>query len=372
MAAVRRACGHASKHAIGTSSLSGRLVASVPGLLEVRESAARQPATLSALLISVTCGTRPPACPRGVGDRPDRHPGGRPPVQAAALQPCPGRTGVPAQERHLKQLAASLRDQRGYRSRERPRRRTLPAGRAPGLTAALRAANAPHLLLDGTLAGCDRVGDRRAEYSGKHRRRGANPQVSPDRTEPWSGFQLLSRAGHDLGAARRHRIITTRVLRGILVLADEACQGAGDSVAVPHRRWPDKDLTVRQRCVNRPYSRLRWPAERTIAGIKTWRILRKARTSPNKFTPVARAVLTWRLTPETVHCHGGMGRGLIGGGVVRPSGGSVGGSRGCPGPGMVEVSRPVPVGLQESCGSSLTGGAWRAVKLPSTPGHCRR
>src|SRR6478609_9348330 len=43
---------------------------------------------------------------------------------------------------------------------------------APGLTAALRAvkATAEYVLVDGTLAECDRVGDGRGDYSGKHRR----------------------------------------------------------------------------------------------------------------------------------------------------------------------------------------------------------
>ncbi|MFE3585484.1 transposase family protein, partial [Streptomyces vinaceus] len=60
----------------------------------------------------------------------------------------------------------------------------------------------------------------------------------------------------------------------------------------PSRRKPGKDLTVRQTSVNRAHSRLRWPVERAIARIKTWRILRKARCSPTKLTSMARAVLT--------------------------------------------------------------------------------
>ena len=42
----------------------------------------------------------------------------------------------------------------------------LLAGRAPGLTAALGNTQARYVLLDGTLAECDRVGDSRADYSG--------------------------------------------------------------------------------------------------------------------------------------------------------------------------------------------------------------
>ncbi|MFD9624164.1 transposase family protein [Streptomyces virginiae] len=67
---------------------------------------------------------------------------------------------------------------------------------------------------------------------------------------------------HDLTAARQHRIITTCIRLGIPALADRGCQGAGDIVAVPRRRRPNKGLTVRQRSVNPANSRLRWPIEK--------------------------------------------------------------------------------------------------------------
>ncbi|GAA3594933.1 hypothetical protein GCM10022295_90260 [Streptomyces osmaniensis] len=87
-------------------------------------------------------------------------------------------------------------------------------------------------------------------------------------------------------------IIATCIRLGIPVLADKAYQGAGDAVAVPHRRRPGKDLTITQKSVNRAHSRLRWPVERAIARLKTWRILRKARNSPNRLTSIARTILT--------------------------------------------------------------------------------
>ncbi|MFI8388605.1 transposase family protein, partial [Streptomyces sp. NPDC085540] len=62
--------------------------------------------------------------------------------------------------------------------------------------------------------------------------------------------------------------------------------------AVPSRRRPGKDLTTKQKSVNRAHSRLRWPVERAIARIKTWRILRKARISPNTLTSITKAILT--------------------------------------------------------------------------------
>lgn len=53
-------------------------------------------------------------------------------------------------------------------------------GALPGLTAALRETEAEYVLVDGTLAECDRVGDSRADYSGKHRRHGVNLQIITD------------------------------------------------------------------------------------------------------------------------------------------------------------------------------------------------
>ncbi|MGW6263494.1 transposase family protein [Streptomyces sp. NPDC055085] len=166
-------------------------------------------------------------------------------------------------------------------------------GLAPGLTTALRSADARYVLLDGTLAECDRTGDGRADYAGKHRRHGVNLQVvtAADGTLVWISPAVPGRA-HDLTAARRHRIIATCIRLGIPVLADRGYQGAGDIAAVPHKRRPGKNLTVKQKCINRAHSRLRWPVERAIARIKTWRILRKARCSPSRMTSISKAILT--------------------------------------------------------------------------------
>ncbi|MFF3404579.1 transposase family protein, partial [Streptomyces sp. NPDC002659] len=50
--------------------------------------------------------------------------------------------------------------------------------------------------------------------------------------------------------------------------------------------------TARQKSVNRAHSRHRWPVERAIARLKTWRILPKARCSPNRLTSTGKAILT--------------------------------------------------------------------------------
>ncbi|MFI6689332.1 transposase family protein [Streptomyces sp. NPDC050485] len=68
--------------------------------------------------------------------------------------------------------------------------------------------------------------------------------------------------------------------------------GAGGTFAAPHRRCPRQELTVRQRSLNKAHARLRYPVERGMARLKTWRIFRKARCSPTWLTTAARAVLT--------------------------------------------------------------------------------
>ncbi len=211
-------------------------------------------------------------------------------MSAVAVRARCSRTGVPAQERHA---AAGFGISLGSAHAHVHAVIGHLAGLAPGLTAALRSSDTRYALLDRTLAECDPTGDGRADYSGKHRRHGANQQVmtAPDGTRAWISPALPGQA-HDLAAARRHRITATCIRLGIPVLADRGYQGAGDSVAVPHRRRPGKDLTDKQKCVNRAHSRLRWPVERAIARIKTWRILRKARCNPNRITSIAKAILT--------------------------------------------------------------------------------
>lgn len=170
----------------------------------------------------------------------------------------------------------------------------LLACRAPGLTAALRdrtkTAPPAYVLVDGTLAECNRVGDGRADHSGKHRRHGVNLQVL---TDPTGRILWISRAlpgrTHDLTTARRHRIIATCTRLGTPVLG---YVGAGGTFAVPRRRRPHQDLTAGQRSLNRAHARLRYPVERGIARLKTWKIFRRARCSPNWLTQAAKAVLT--------------------------------------------------------------------------------
>jgi transposase len=169
----------------------------------------------------------------------------------------------------------------------------LLADRAPGLLRALREANPEYVLLDGTLAECDRVGDSRADYSHKHRRHRVNVQVVTDPAGRllWIPPTPPGRA-HDLTAARTHRIIRTCERQGIPILADRAYLGASPWVTTPLRRPPGRDLTPTQQTVNRALSTARAPVERGLARLKSWRIFRKSRSSPNRMTSISAAVLT--------------------------------------------------------------------------------
>ncbi|MFG2487907.1 transposase family protein [Streptomyces virginiae] len=165
--------------------------------------------------------------------------------------------------------------------------------RAPGLLRVLRETDPDHVLLDGTLAECDRVGDSRADFSQKHRRHGVNVQVVADPTGNllWISPALPGRT-HDLTAARTHRIIRICERQGVPVLADRAYIGASPWVTTPIRRLPGQDLTTTQQTINRALSAARAPVERSIARLKSWQILRRARCSPNRMTVIAAAVLT--------------------------------------------------------------------------------
>ncbi|MFJ1797127.1 transposase family protein [Kitasatospora griseola] len=167
----------------------------------------------------------------------------------------------------------------------------LLARRAPGPTRALRDADAEYVLVDGTLAECDR-----ASHSGKHRRHGVNHQVI---TGPTGRLVWISRAlpgcTHDLTAVRTHRIVKTCVRLRIPALADMAYTGVGGMFAVPTRRPAREDLSTGQGSLNRAHARLRHPVERGVATVKRWRIFRHARCSPNWLTSAAKAVLTLEL-----------------------------------------------------------------------------
>ncbi|MFE2945345.1 transposase family protein [Streptomyces sp. NPDC059255] len=170
---------------------------------------------------------------------------------------------------------------------------TLLAEQAPGLLKTLRAHDPDFVLLDGTLAECDRVGDGRADYSSKCKRHGVNVQVVTDPAGEilWLSPALPGRT-HDLTAARTHNILRICALQGVPILADMAYIGAGDWVTTAKRRPPGGELTLTERTVNRALSAARAPVERGMARLKSWQIFRRSRVSPNRMSVITKAVLT--------------------------------------------------------------------------------
>ncbi|MGW3664571.1 transposase [Streptomyces sp. NPDC005141] len=169
---------------------------------------------------------------------------------------------------------------------------SLLADRAPGLLKTLREYGPEFVLLDGTLAECDRVGGSRADYSAKHRRHGVNVQVVTDPIAEvlWISPALPGRTP-DLTAARTHKIIRICERQGVPILADRAYTGAGLHVTTGLRRPPGGELTPTQRTVNRALAQTRAPVERGMARLKSWQIFRRSRISPNRMTIIAKDIL---------------------------------------------------------------------------------
>ena len=156
--------------------------------------------------------------------------------------------------------------------------------------------------LDGTLLRIDRVGMTagadRPYYSGKHKCHGLNVQVLADPAGRliWA-FPALPGSRHDIAAAHEHGILDALAAAGISTIADTGYQGAGPTVEVPQRRRrldPDtghyRPLSRAQKDVNTAHARQRGPGERANAALKSWKILRKIRASPNRATVLVQAV----------------------------------------------------------------------------------
>lgn len=178
----------------------------------------------------------------------------------------------------------------------------LLAARAPGRLRALREAEPEFVLLDGTLTECDRLGNGRADYSAKHRCHGVNVQVvtAPNGEVLWLSPALPGRC-HDLTAARAHRIIRICERQGVPILADRAYIGAGAWVTTPARRLARGELTLTQQTVNRALSKARAPVERAVARLKSWRIFRRARCSPNRMDQSPKPSSLWSGNAERPH-----------------------------------------------------------------------
>jgi hypothetical protein len=168
----------------------------------------------------------------------------------------------------------------------------LLAARAPKLRTAVRdavRAGYAYAVLDGTLIPIDRVAADRPFYSGKHRKHGMNLQViaSPRGDVLWVSGALPGSV-HDKKAEWIWGVLDELEAAGLVTLADKGCQGARH----PKIPYKGKNKPESQKQANKAHAKLRSPAERANAQLKTWRILRKLRCCPWRAGQLAKAIHT--------------------------------------------------------------------------------
>lgn len=181
------------------------------------------------------------------------------------------------------------------------------AALAPTLEQAIRTCvRKAYVVLDGTLLRIDRVamasGNDRPYYSGKAKAHGVNVQVLADPAGRliWAS-PALPGARHDAGAAATHGIPAALAAAGVTAFADSAYHGVGCTIRAPFRKsrhdkatskFVSRPLSAGMKAVNRAHAALRGPGERANATLKSWRLLRKIRSSPADATTLVNAVQT--------------------------------------------------------------------------------
>lgn len=102
----------------------------------------------------------------------------------------------------------------------------------------------------------------------------------------------IERSGSPMITLRRERARALPQRQGVPILADRAYMGAGLWVTAPLRRLLGREFNPTQQSVNRTLAAARAPVERGVARLKSWRIFRRSRCSPNQMSSIAAGVLT--------------------------------------------------------------------------------
>ena len=115
---------------------------------------------------------------------------------------------------------------------------------------------------------------------------------SPDRSELLWTSPAIPGARHDIAAAREHHLpdkLAPLTAEGKLVLADRGYIGIGAGISVPIRavrrnqstgHFERRELSRSEKAYNASHGRLRACGERGNAQLKSWRVLRRLRCSP--------------------------------------------------------------------------------------------
>ncbi|WP_328424288.1 transposase family protein [Streptomyces sp. NBC_00443] len=170
---------------------------------------------------------------------------------------------------------------------------------APGLHEALvGVGEGDFVIVDGTLIPTDRIAADEPYYSQKHKRHGMTVQViaRSDGTPLWFSRTTPGRT-HALTAARAHGIVQACLTRQILILADRAYPGAGATIRTPY--YGHRELPEHYRQYNRDHAVYAHPANAPSHSSSSWRLLRRARCSTNRLSPIVRAVHTLLICTNT-------------------------------------------------------------------------
>lgn len=161
------------------------------------------------------------------------------------------------------------------------------------------------LIIDGTLAPCWSWRDHPELYSGKHHTTGVNLQVACTLSGhlAWVSDPLPGRA-HDVTALRASGLLdlpTSDLPTGTKPPRHLGDKGyTGTTMITPYRKPPHRPLTSTEKDANHAHGRIRYKIERTIANIKTWRILHNDYRRPlNTFNTTITAVLALIFTYNT-------------------------------------------------------------------------
>jgi hypothetical protein len=154
-------------------------------------------------------------------------------------------------------------------------------------------------IVDGTLVPCWSWADRPELYSGKHKTTGDNLQIVCD-------LQGALRWVSDPVSGNRHdsaALDLSNVLEGMNPanwIGDKGYVGKG--MITPCKKPQGGQLADWQKEFNKEVNKIRWIVERTIANLKTWRILHIDYRRPHKtFATTISAVLGlvfFKQTPE--------------------------------------------------------------------------
>lgn len=100
---------------------------------------------------------------------------------------------------------------------------------------------------------------------------------------------------HGIRAAREHGIVGALAKADIPCWADKGHRGADGAIRISCRgRW--ETLFAGRQAVNRSHAKIRALAEKAVATLKSWRLLRKLQCSTIRTTSLVQAVLTLHLT----------------------------------------------------------------------------